>query len=116
MVHLDPLCYPHIVEAILLNVSDRNTLLAARLVATSMLSLVYPLLCSGRLGIFSSEHGGYEAYTNYVPSAVAPERHEADEELFHGIVPYLCEGGDRGAQAAAMKQVTMQNLYTEVRL
>lgn len=38
-VHLDPACFPHIAETILSNVTDRGTLLAARLISPSMLRL-----------------------------------------------------------------------------
>ena len=56
-VHLDPRCYPHLVEAILFNVSDHITWLAARLVSTAMLKLVDPLLCGHRLDIISDSNG-----------------------------------------------------------
>ncbi|EJT46599.1 hypothetical protein A1Q2_00429 [Trichosporon asahii var. asahii CBS 8904] len=98
-VHLDPRCYPHLVEAILFNVSDHITWLAARLVSTAMLKLVDPLLCGHRLDIISDSNGKRKILSSDWPFAHPLWR-------TWQRVPYLYEGGNRETQAAALRRVT----------
>lgn len=105
-VPLDPACFPHIAEAILSNVTDRGMLLAARLVSSSMLSLVDPLLCSKRLHIEPDSRGNFSAVTSNL-NIIA-------DRLTVGTVPYLIKSGNAATQAAALRQLDTLTLHTHL--
>lgn len=106
--HLDPHSFPHVFDTILFELSevtDRKTLLAARLVSTAMLKLVNPRLCRDVLDVVRT--GGkpdFDARTA-IP-------------LYWGFhyprVPYFSPNGSPVAQAAAMARLTTFTLETDL--
>lgn len=100
---LDPLYFPHIFEAILAN-TERETLLAARLVCSSMLNVVNPLLCGSYLRIMRDSGGILTALTN-------TSRGEY-WSAFNLRVPYFYRNGNEATQAAAVRRLRFLHLNT----
>lgn len=100
---LDPLSFPHIVEAILVQ-TDRKTLLAARLVSTSMLRLVDPLFCHTRLFLMQSASGHLQGSSSMAlrPSTSFKPHHR---------VPCFHRDGDEAIQAAAVSRIGHISLF-----
>lgn len=100
---LEPLSFPHIVEAILVQ-TDRKTLLAARLVSTSMLKLVDPLFSHTMLFLTQSASGhlqGSGPMALRLSTSFKP----------HHRVPYFHRYGDEAIQAAAVSRIGRISLF-----
>lgn len=101
---LDPLWFPHILADILHN-TDWQTLLSSRLVSTSMLRLVDPMLCGPTLHLQNNTAGTIEA--------ISWGGDLGGDYLSARRVPYFYRNGSKDSRAAAIRKVRDLKLHTD---